>query len=35
MTAMYNLKPSTFKLWIYFVDNANGYALDLYPVDFC
>ena len=33
--AMYNLKPSTFMLWIYFTDNANGYALDLYPVDFC
>ncbi len=33
--AMYNLKPSTFMLWIYFTDNANGYAMDLYPVDFC
>ena len=33
--AMYNLKPSTFMLWIYFTDNANGYTLDLYPVDFC
>ena len=33
--AMYNLKPSTFMLWIYFTDNANGYSLDLYPVDFC
>ena len=32
--AMYNLKPSTFMLWIYFADNANGYAMDLYPVDF-
>lgn len=34
-SAMYNLKPSAFKLWIYFADNANGYALDLYPIDFC
>lgn len=34
-SAMYNLKPSAFKLWIYFADNANGYAMDLYPVDFC
>lgn len=33
--AMYNLKPSTFMLWVYFADNANGYALDLYPIDFC
>ena len=33
--AMYNLKPSAFMLWIYFTDNANGYSLDLYPVDFC
>ena len=33
--AMYNLKPSAFLLWIYFTDNANGYSLDLYPVDFC
>ena len=33
--AMYNLKPSTFMLWVYFTDNANGYALDLYPVEFC
>lgn len=32
--AMYNLKPSAFMLWIYFADNANGYAMDLYPVDF-
>ena len=34
-TAMYNLKGNTFKLWIYFTDNMNGYAMDLYPVDFC
>ena len=34
-TAMYNLKGNTFKLWVYFTDNANGYAIDLYPVDFC
>lgn len=34
-TAMYNLKNNAFKLWIYFADNANGYELDLYPVDFC
>lgn len=34
-TAMYNLKPNTFKLWIYFTDNMNGYVMDLYPVDFC
>lgn len=34
-TAMYNLKPNTFKLWIYFADNANGYSMDLYPIDFC
>lgn len=33
--AMYNLKSSTFMLWVYFADNANGYALDLYPIDFC
>lgn len=33
--AMYNLKPSTFMLWVYFADNANGYKMDLYPVDFC
>lgn len=32
--AMFNLKPSSFLLWIYFADNANGYAMDLYPVDF-
>lgn len=32
--AMFNLKPSSFLLWVYFVDNANGYAMDLYPVDF-
>lgn len=32
--AMYNLGPSAFMLWIYFTDNANGYALDLYPSDF-
>ena len=34
-TAMYNLKGNTFKLWVYFTDNANGYGLDMYPVDFC
>jgi hypothetical protein len=33
--AMYNLNPSTFMLWIYLVDNAHGYPLDLYPIDFC
>ena len=33
-TAMYNLKGNTFKLWAYFVDNANGYTMDLYPIDF-
>ena len=33
-SAMYNLKPNAFKLWIYFLDNADGYRLDLYPVDF-
>jgi len=33
--AMYNLKGNAFKLWIYFTDNMNGYAMDLYPVDFC
>ena len=33
--AMYNLKGNAFKLWIYFADNKNGYAMDLYPVDFC
>lgn len=32
--AMYNLKPTTFMLWIYFTDNSNGYTLDLYPIDF-
>lgn len=32
---MYNLKGNAFKLWIYFVDNAEGYTMDLYPVDFC
>ena len=32
--AMYNLKSTTFLLWLYFTDNANGYALDLYPIDF-
>lgn len=32
--AMYNLKPTTFMLWIYFTDNANGYKLELYPNDF-
>ena len=32
---MYNLKANSFKLWIYFVDNADGYKFDLYPVDFC
>ena len=33
--AMYNLKANSFKLWVYFVDNADGYKFDLYPVDFC
>ena len=33
--AMYNLKGNAFKLWVYFADNKNGYAMDLYPVDFC
>lgn len=33
--AMYNLKGNAFKLWAYFADNKNGYAMDLYPVDFC
>lgn len=33
--AMYNLNSSAFLLWIYFVDNAHGYPLDLYPIDFC
>ena len=32
---MYNLKGNAFKLWIYFTDNKNGYAMDLYPIDFC
>lgn len=32
--AMYNLKPSTFMLWIYFADNTNGYVFDMYVVDF-
>ena len=32
--AMFNLKPSTFMLWTYLADNANGYRMDLYPVDF-
>ena len=35
IAAMYNLKPSAFMLWIYFADNANGYSMDLYPIDFC
>ena len=33
--AMYNLKGNSFKLWVYFTDNAEGYTMDLYPVDFC
>lgn len=33
-TAMYSLNPSAFMLWIYFVDNSNGYNMELYPVDF-
>lgn len=33
--AMYNLKGNAFKLWVYFTDNAEGYTMDLYPVDFC
>jgi len=32
--AMMNLSPNAFKLWIYFVDNADGYKMDLYPCDF-
>lgn len=32
--AMYNLSSNAFILWLYFTDNANGYPLDLYPVDF-
>lgn len=32
--AMYNLSSNAFILWIYFTDNANGYPLDLYPIDF-
>ena len=32
--AIHNLKPSAFMLWVYFTDNANGYSMDLYPVDF-
>lgn len=32
--AMYNLKPNAFKLWIYLLDNRNGYKMDLYPCDF-
>ena len=35
LSAMYNLKPSAFKLWVYFTDNTDGYSMDLYPVDFC
>ena len=34
-SAMYNLSSSAFMLWIYFLDNSNGYPLELYPVDFC
>lgn len=33
--AMFNLSANAFKLWVYFADNANGYSMDLYPVDFC
>ena len=33
-SAMYNLSEKAFILWIYFADNANGYTIDLYPVDF-
>lgn len=32
--AMLNLSPNAFKLWIYFTDNANGYKLELYSIDF-
>lgn len=32
--AMYNLRPSTFMLWVYFADNENGRQKELYPVDF-
>lgn len=33
--AMSNLKPSAFKLWIYFADNKDGYKEELYPVNVC
>lgn len=33
--AMFNLSANAFKLWVYFADNANGYSMDLYPVNFC
>lgn len=33
--AMFNLSNNEFKLWVYLADNAHGYQLDLYPVDFC
>ena len=32
--AMSHLDANAFKLWVYFVDNANGYKMDLYPCDF-
>lgn len=32
--AMKDLKSTTFLLWIYLVDNANNFQLDLYPSDF-
>lgn len=34
-SAMHNLKSNAFKLWVYLADNTDGYAMDLYPVDFC
>lgn len=34
-TALALLKPSTFKLWIYFAKNQNLYTFDLYCVDAC
>lgn len=29
------LDGKAFKLFIYFADNARGYTVELYPVDFC
>lgn len=33
--AMYNLSPSAFMLYCYFASNADGYVMELYPVNFC